>query len=133
MRITPEILLSVPLFADLDEIELVQVMACFSLQKLVQGETLYAEGARATTACFIVNGELEAVTALPGGGEAVVGLISPGDMIGEMALIAGGARTATVRLPCRDREPLEETSQVTAYIEHSSTLQPTPDEARLVY
>lgn len=97
MTITPEILQDIALFADLEEAELVQVMACFSLVSVAAGETLYVEGTQATSACFVIAGELEAVTALPGGGEAVVGVIGPGDLIGEMALLAGGSRTATVR------------------------------------
>jgi CRP-like cAMP-binding protein len=40
---------------------------------------------------------LEALKALPGGGAAQVGTIGPGSMVGEMALVAGGTRSATVR------------------------------------
>jgi CRP-like cAMP-binding protein len=97
MTVTADILKGIPLFADLEEVELLQVIACFSLVSVAAGETLYAEGTRATSACFVIDGELEAVTALPGGGEALVGVIGPGELIGEMALIAGGSRTATVR------------------------------------
>jgi CRP-like cAMP-binding protein len=95
--ITTLVLKRIPLFSDLDEIELVQVMACFSMRSVAAGEVLYAEGSSATSACFVISGKLEALTALPGGGEARVGLINPGDMIGEMALVAGSSRTATVR------------------------------------
>lgn len=97
MTITPDILKGIALFSDLDDVELLQVMGCFSLVNVAAGEILYGEGEQATSACFVVDGELEAVTALPGGGEAVVGTIGPGELIGEMALLAGGSRTATVR------------------------------------
>jgi CRP-like cAMP-binding protein len=97
MTITTEVLKKIPLLADLEEAELFQVMSCFSVRDLATNEILYAEGAKADSACFVVEGELEVVTALPGGGEAHQGFIGPGNLIGEMALVAGGSRTATVR------------------------------------
>ena len=97
MSVTPDILQGLPLFSELGEVELVQVMTCFSLKQVAAGEDLYIEGAVATSACFVVEGELDAFTALPGGGETLVGVIRGGEMIGEMALIAGGNRTASVR------------------------------------
>jgi CRP-like cAMP-binding protein len=100
MTVTPVLLRRIPMFDDLDEAELVEIMGCFTEAQIKPGEVLYREGQAATSACFLIDGELEAVKALPGGGETEVGVIAPGTMIGEMALIAGGARTATIRARC---------------------------------
>ncbi len=97
MTVTTDQLRKAPLLSDLDERELAQIVGCFSLVSIPEGETLYSEGEPAKSACFLIKGELEAFTALPGGGETRVGSIGPGSMIGEMALMAGGSRTATVR------------------------------------
>ncbi len=97
MTVTPELLKQIPMFSDLQEAELVAIMGCFTEASIAAGETIYLEGDAATSACFLIEGELEALKALPGGGAAQVGTIGPGCMIGEMALVAGGTRSATVR------------------------------------
>jgi CRP-like cAMP-binding protein len=97
MTVTPELLRRIPMFDDLQDAEIVEIMSCFSEAEIEAGEQIYLEGEAATNACFLVDGELGALKALPGGGETEVGVILPGAMIGEMALVAGGARTATVR------------------------------------
>jgi CRP-like cAMP-binding protein len=86
-----------PMLDDLRETELAEIISCFSEVRLNIGETLYREGAAATSASFLIDGELEALKALPGGGETELGTITPGAMIGEMALLEDGVRTATVR------------------------------------
>ena len=97
LRPTTELLRTVPLLGDLNESELQQIVAFFTIITLRAGQTLYTEGSPATCACFVVDGELDAFAKLPGGGEAMVGTIMPGAIIGEMALLDGGPRTASVR------------------------------------
>lgn len=97
MTVTLELLKQIPMFDDLHEAELATIMGCLTEASIAAGETLYVEGDSATSACFLIDGELEALKALPGGGAAQVGVIRPGSMIGEMALIVGGTRSATVR------------------------------------
>jgi CRP-like cAMP-binding protein len=97
LRPTTKLLKTVPLLSDLDESELEQIAAFFTMITLRAGQTLYAEGSAANSACFVIDGELDAFTKLPGGGEAMVGTIMPGAIIGEMALLDGGRRTASVR------------------------------------
>jgi CRP-like cAMP-binding protein len=97
MTVTPELLKQIPMLDDLHEAELATIMGCLTEASIAAGETLYVEGDAATSACFLIDGKLEALTALPGGGTAQVGVIRPGSMIGEMALVVGGTRSATVR------------------------------------
>lgn len=97
MMIAPGILKEVPLLRDLEESELAGISGCFEEESIAPGETLYIEGSAATSACFVISGDLEVLKALPGGGAAKIAGVEPGSMIGEMALVADGTRTATVR------------------------------------
>ena len=97
MTITRELLSEISLLSDLQDAELASISGCFTEESIGPGETLYIEGETATSACFLVRGELEVLKALPGGGAAQIAVITPGSMIGEMALVADGVRTATVR------------------------------------
>jgi CRP/FNR family cyclic AMP-dependent transcriptional regulator len=92
-----DLLRSVPLLDDLDDGDFTQIATFFTARSLRPGATLYAEGAPATSACVVMSGELDAFAKLPGGGEAKIGDISAGQVIGETALLNGGRRTASVR------------------------------------
>lgn len=85
------------MLSGLRDTELAGISGCFTEESIAPGETLYVEGDRATSACFLISGEFEVLKALPGGGAAKIAVIKPGSIIGEMALVAGGTRTATVR------------------------------------
>ena len=100
MTVTLELLRRVAMFDDLRDAELTEILSCFTETHVDAGDHLYEEGEAASSACFLIDGELEALKALPGGGETLVGTLMPGAMIGEMALLAGGERTATVRARC---------------------------------
>lgn len=86
----------IPILGDLEERELATIAGFFSDASVATGETVYAEGEEAGSACFLVDGRLEASKALPGGGATRLGVIETGSMIGEMALLTGGTRSATV-------------------------------------
>jgi CRP-like cAMP-binding protein len=97
MTVTPDLLRRIPIFDDLQQTDLVEILGCFTEAEFDSGEAVYVEGEAATSACFLIDGTLEVVKALPGSDEIVVATIVPGTMIGEMALLVGGARSATVR------------------------------------
>jgi predicted acylesterase/phospholipase RssA/CRP-like cAMP-binding protein len=63
---------------------------------LADGQVLVTEGDEADNVYFILSGRIEALNATPQG-EIVVGTIDAGQVIGEVTVIAGGRRTATLR------------------------------------
>lgn len=58
------------------------------------GEVLFRRGDRGTTMMVIVAGTVRIVLPSPEGREQVLRILQPGDVVGEMALLDGGARTA---------------------------------------
>lgn len=95
--VTLEQLKCIPMFSALPDAELADISGCFTEQRIASGENCYLEGDAASSACFLISGDLEVLKALPGGGVARITRLKPGTMIGEMALVADGIRSATVR------------------------------------
>jgi pyruvate,water dikinase len=81
----------VPLFADLSDPELEQVTSLFKERRFAQGETVTKEGSGGAAFFLIQSGEASVSVH----GDARPGL-KPGDYFGEIALIDGGTRSATV-------------------------------------
>src|SRR4029079_3545820 len=86
-----ELLKHVPMFERLSDKELKTLAATFSEQSLHTGQELTSEGQRDTSFFVIESGE--ANVAVDGANRRTLG---PGDYFGEIALIDGGPRTATV-------------------------------------
>jgi CRP-like cAMP-binding protein len=61
------------------------------------GEVIVREGELATRFYIITAGEVEVVEQGPGGSEVPLRRLGPGAYFGEIALLRGGYRTATVR------------------------------------
>jgi CRP/FNR family transcriptional regulator, cyclic AMP receptor protein len=85
------VLKHVPLFADLDRRELQQVARLFKERRFPQGETVMKEGLGGATFFVIETGE--ATVSVDGQERRTLG---PGDYFGEIALIDGGTRSATI-------------------------------------
>jgi CRP-like cAMP-binding protein len=91
----PELLRSVPVFAHLPPKALDQVSALAKDITHSEGHVVVREGAGAHAVHVIVSGE--AKVSVDGAEIAVLG---PGDHFGEIALLSGGTRTATVTAAC---------------------------------
>jgi lysophospholipid hydrolase len=64
---------------------------------LPPGSVLFREGEPSDAMYLVLRGELQATVADGQQGEIVVGRIGPGEPVGEMQILSGGTRTATVR------------------------------------
>jgi 5-deoxy-D-glucuronate isomerase len=84
-------LAQVPLFADLTDDERAEVAACMREVAVDPGTTLATEGDNAYELFVIEAGDAD----VQKGGE-VIRKLGPGDVFGEIGLLATGTRTATV-------------------------------------
>ena len=91
-----ELLAQVRLFAGLRREELERLAPRFAEVERPKGEILFNEGDEGGDFFVVARGELEVL----GGalGTEVVNRLGPGDHLGEMALLLGTQRTATVRV-----------------------------------
>ena len=91
MAASVDTLRRVPLFADLDGRELEDIAGSMHERRVAAGDVVLEQGA-AGAGFFIVDQGMAEVTV---DGESV-GTIGPGDYFGEIALLTGSDRTATV-------------------------------------
>ena len=87
-----ELLSAVPLFADLDSGDLETLANAMQRRAFHEGETVTAEGAPSEEFFVIESGEAEVSVA----GEKRT-VLRAGDYFGEIALLTGSERTATVK------------------------------------
>src|SRR5436190_2184104 len=87
----PEALAGVPLFSGLSRRHLKHVASLAQEEEFDEGETLAEEGEAGDAFYVLMQGEAR----VERGGRKIAGLL-PGDFFGEIALIDGGPRTATV-------------------------------------
>ena len=90
-RASADTLKRVPLFSGLDKKELEQIAASMTERRFSSGDTVTQEGAGG--AGFFVVEEGEAEVTVEGQRRGTIG---PGDYFGEIALLTGSDRTATI-------------------------------------
>jgi CRP/FNR family cyclic AMP-dependent transcriptional regulator len=90
-RASVEMLKKVPLFADLDARELEQISGSMRERRFAAGNTVTQEGAGGAGFFVVESGQADVSV----DGEAR-GTIGPGDYFGEIALLTGSDRTATI-------------------------------------
>lgn len=71
------------LFADLDEGTLSRLSADARIESLKDGDTLFRQGAGVTDLSFVVSGYVKLTRIAPSGRQALIGIRSSGEMIGE--------------------------------------------------
>ncbi|MGH2934942.1 MAG: cyclic nucleotide-binding domain-containing protein [Gaiellaceae bacterium] len=90
-RATVDMLKKVPLFSSLDNRELEEIANSMQERRVAAGETVLQQGAGG--AGFFIVEEGEADVTVDGKARSAIG---PGDYFGEIALLTGSDRTATV-------------------------------------
>jgi CRP-like cAMP-binding protein len=90
-RASSDVLKKVPLFADLDKRELEQVAGSLRERRFSAGDTVTQEGSGGAGFFVVESGQAEVTVE----GQAR-GTIGPGDYFGEIALLTGSDRTATI-------------------------------------
>jgi serine phosphatase RsbU (regulator of sigma subunit) len=92
------LLARIPLFADLPEAELDQLIAMLKVVELKPRDVLFREGDVGEHFYVVADGELEILRAAGQPEELLLNVIGEGQYLGEMSLIMpGGQRTADVR------------------------------------
>lgn len=87
----------IPLFADLTENEIYQVMKLSFEKKYPKGSTLFVEGMAGEVLYIIKAGKVDIVKKTPQG-EVLLVSLGPGEFLGEMSLIDDSKRSATARV-----------------------------------
>ncbi|MGR3219794.1 MAG: cyclic nucleotide-binding domain-containing protein [Candidatus Anammoxibacter sp.] len=78
-----------------DEFEIIDKIVFSS--KFSAGDVLVEEGSHAKSMFFVVEGTLDVITKKSDGSEVLMTTLTHGESMGELALIAGFVRSATVR------------------------------------
>ncbi len=87
---------SVQLFAKLSEAEKAELAERLQYAPFARGDVITKQGSTAHWLYILAFGEAEVLYEPPGGGRQVVGMVRAGEFFGEMALMNGEARSATV-------------------------------------
>jgi CRP/FNR family transcriptional regulator, cyclic AMP receptor protein len=94
---------AIPLFAGLDQQELVKVGTLAQVRSYPARAVVVTQGEPALALFAILRGRLKVVSCGPDGRDTVLGIMGEREIFGEIALIDGGARSAT----CTAIEPCE--------------------------
>lgn len=108
------LLARIDLFSDLPEEELDRILSKLDVVNLKSGEILFHEGDPGDHMYIVVSGDLEILMAPNTDNELILNRIPPGEYIGEMSIVTGAPRTASVRahgdvsLLCMSRPQLKD-------------------------
>ncbi|MBI3978616.1 MAG: cyclic nucleotide-binding domain-containing protein [Chloroflexi bacterium] len=91
-----ETLKTVGIFTSLGDAELAQIGELLEERRFAKGSVIFRQGEVGDALYIVQSGRCKASTSDSGGREKVLALYSPGDFFGEMALISGQTRSATV-------------------------------------
>ncbi len=90
-------LLEAPMFGDLDASELSEIVHIMQVQRLNEGQFVFAEGEEGDAWYVLFEGE---ASVIKGTGEAedVIAVLGPRSCFGEMGILDGSVRSASIRM-----------------------------------
>jgi CRP-like cAMP-binding protein len=89
-----EFLRSVPLFAELDDDELAQVLMLGVVRRHPEGAVIITEGTVGGQLYVLYRGKVRISKVVPGVGEEALAILGPGDFFGEVEFFDGAAASA---------------------------------------
>jgi CRP/FNR family cyclic AMP-dependent transcriptional regulator len=92
-----ELLKSIPMFEGIDDRDLDRLLALTTTKKLERREFLFRKGDPGATVFAVMKGRLRTTGEGADGKEVVFGYSDPGEVIGEIALLDGEPRSATIQ------------------------------------
>ncbi len=87
---------NVPIFADLDDKDLQKIIKLGTRQKYKKGNIVVLEQESGAALFVIISGKVKVVRMDEDGREVILSMFGPGEFFGEMALLDGLARSASV-------------------------------------
>ncbi len=87
---------NIPLLANLTEDEMARVRADIRLRKYSRREIVLQKGGSGDNLLFVLSGQLQVVDVTEDGRAIGLRLLAPGDFFGEIAVITGSTRSASV-------------------------------------
>jgi uncharacterized membrane protein len=97
MPVDATLLEGVTLFRSMDDQERRALAAVMDLREIRSGETVFHQGDQGDSLLCVVEGQLDALVKDIAGQEIVLAAIGPGEVVGEMSMLDGRPRSATVR------------------------------------
>lgn len=91
------VLRSSPIFEGLPADMLNKIVSLCQNREYRRGETVFLEGESGTHLYGVISGRLIITTSSADGQELNLNMIEPGEIVGEIAFLDGGSRTATAR------------------------------------
>lgn len=95
-RVTPELLKKIPLLANLSPGEVDKMLANLVLRQYPKRQMVIQKGAPGDSLMFLVSGQLQVVDVTEDGRDIGLRILKPGDFFGEIAVITGSTRSASV-------------------------------------
>ncbi|MGO9480878.1 MAG: Crp/Fnr family transcriptional regulator [Candidatus Kryptoniota bacterium] len=96
MKEAVEFLRDVPIFEELEEKDFARISACGVKKIYIKGEVILREEESGSALFAIINGEVKVVRVGEDGREVILGVLGPSEIFGEMSLLDGEARSASV-------------------------------------
>ena len=95
-RVLDKILAVSPLFSTLKESDRQELLGSFNLKTFESGDVVISEGDEGDSLFIIKSGKVEVTTGGESGGKVSLAQLKEGDFFGEVSLITGKKRTATI-------------------------------------
>jgi len=96
MKEALEFLKNAPIFEELEERDFAKISACGVKKEYKKGEVILMEEESGSALFVIVDGEVKVVRVGDDGREVILSILGPSDIFGEMALLDGETRSASV-------------------------------------